>query len=596
MLSDRKICTVLEYISILSIIVLLINRQQYVVPSMIMACFVLTLFVILLHYQGHKLISEYRTISISKKVILFVLAIMGILALSVIEWAKSDIFDFSSGVSLFRVLYIGYLFLVIIPLLLVSFGFCLLWMYQNRVDISVNQKSSPATVRNSMLIMIIPVLLVLISGYPGLFHSDGAWELWGALEKGPLADWVPITYDFIVSVLVRPFEHPLPVLLFQSYLFLIAQYNAVKILCRRTKDLYCYIYSICVVIFGFSAIINMDVFYKDSLFFPSLFGFMIMLLLTQENPCYRNLVSLVIWGVLASCMRHGAIMIIIGTLLTCALVYLKENKQQAIKTIICLISIMLLWGGLRSCLFAVNKAEKNPQYVTYSVPLYMLASWVSSDRDIDNDTIELMEKVMPINQWKENYQSNIYLADTVSRSWYVSNISVVDELDLHGDIIYANWRYFRNYPLDYLSNFFNINSIVWEMSTPKDGYEWGTHSFVNSELETVQKLIPEFDVEPTLATNIMSPIAQFTKSFPIINMISYRGGLFLYITLSIMAFMLIDKDKKWVICLPSIISALLLMFSIPAQDSRYIMPILVNGLFIMMYYISKPVLRTEKER
>ena len=138
MLSDRKICTVLEYISILSIIVLLINRQQYVVPSMIMACFVLTLFVILLHYQGHKLISEYRTISISKKVILFVLAIMGILALSVIEWAKSDIFDFSSGVSLFRVLYIGYLFLVIIPLLLVSFGFCLLWMYQNRVDISVN--------------------------------------------------------------------------------------------------------------------------------------------------------------------------------------------------------------------------------------------------------------------------------------------------------------------------------------------------------------------------------------------------------------------------------------------------------------------------
>ena len=70
------------------------------------------------------------------------------------------------------------------------------------------------------------------------------------------------------------------------------------------------------------------------------------------------------------------------------------------------------------------------------------------------------------------------MADTVSRSWYVSNISVVDELDLHGDIIYANWRYFRNYPLDYLSNFFNINSIVWEMSTPKDGYEWGTHSFV----------------------------------------------------------------------------------------------------------------------
>ena len=90
-------------------------------------------------------------------------------------------------------------------------------------------------------------------------------------------------------------------------------------------------------------------------------------------------------------------MIIIGTLLICALVYLKENKQQAIKTIICLISIMLLWGGLRSCLFAVNKTEKNPQYVTYSVPLYMLASWVSSDRDIDNDTIELMEKVMPIN-------------------------------------------------------------------------------------------------------------------------------------------------------------------------------------------------------
>ena len=64
MLSDRKICTVLEYISILSIIVLLINRQQYVVPSMIMACFVLTLFVILLHFQGGKLISEYRNIPI----------------------------------------------------------------------------------------------------------------------------------------------------------------------------------------------------------------------------------------------------------------------------------------------------------------------------------------------------------------------------------------------------------------------------------------------------------------------------------------------------------------------------------------------------
>lgn len=108
---------------------------------------------------------------------------MSILALSVIEWAKSNIFDFSSGVSLFRVIYIGYMFLVIIPLLLVSFGFGLLWMYQNRVDISGNQESSPATVRNSMLIMIIPVLLVLISGYPVLFHSDGAWELWGRWKR-----------------------------------------------------------------------------------------------------------------------------------------------------------------------------------------------------------------------------------------------------------------------------------------------------------------------------------------------------------------------------------------------------------------------------
>lgn len=67
MIFDRTISRVLEYVSILSIIVLIINRQQYIVPSMIMACFILMLFVILLHFQGGKLISEYRNIPIKKR-------------------------------------------------------------------------------------------------------------------------------------------------------------------------------------------------------------------------------------------------------------------------------------------------------------------------------------------------------------------------------------------------------------------------------------------------------------------------------------------------------------------------------------------------
>lgn len=49
------------------------------------------------------------------------------------------------------------------------------------------------------------------------------------------------------------------------------------------------------------------------------------------------------------------------------------------------------------------------------------------------------------------------------------------------DILLANWRYLCRYPFNYLTDFFTINSLVWEMATPIDGYEWIQSVFVNGD-------------------------------------------------------------------------------------------------------------------
>lgn len=197
-----------------------------------------------------------------------------------------------------------------------------------------------------------------------------------------------------------------------------------------------------------------------------------------------------------------------------------------------------------------------------------------------------MNEIMPVEKWEEGYLQDPYWADTLSReySFIGDNLEKIEEKNLYSDIITANWRYFCNYPINYLKDFFRINNMVWAMGTPIDGYEWAPPTFSNCD-DTLVSKFPEYDVQHTFATGLLSPVLNVSKTLPIWKMISYRGGLFNFLIFCACISFVMGKQQRrdWIVGIPALLSGALLLISIPAQDPRFVLPAIAIGCFVLAY-------------
>ena len=383
-------------------------------------------------------------------------------------------------------------------------------------------------------------------------------------------------------------NNPFSVIVVQTVLFTFTQYFALKVIEKYCGSRWCIFYTIGVLTLGVSQFLYLDVFYKDVPYTIGMVGFTISILaFIKEEKSNKALAGIFLYGLFAAFMRHMAFVMVIVTLLIIIIYGIFSKKKIVKRILIVTIAIMTVFISTKQILLAVTNTEKTPKYVSYTIPLHMLGAYAVNEKEMDEASRQLLNSIMPIEQWKEGYSKDKYLADNLSREWGVigKNVDKIEEKDLYDDIILANWRFLTRCPGKYISALMNINTLVWQMGQPEDGYEWISPVFQNCD-NTLEEKFPQYEIQSTMATKILQPILECSQKNPIWRIITYRGGMFNYAILLSFLILWIRKRKEEILMfIPILITNILLLISIPAQDPRFILPTIGIGCFGVFYIL-----------
>lgn len=237
--------------------------------------------------------------------------------------------------------------------------------------------------------------------------------------------------------------------------------------------------------------------------------------------------------------------------------------------------------------FMILYAVPNPAYVKYSIPMSM-AGAVAVHEDLDAEDAAVMEQVMPLDEWREYYDK--YYADTLSRDWgpVGETIYKLNDPQLGKDILLLNLKFLFKYPATYLTAYFDMTSIVWEMGTPSDGYEWVPISMYSSAVDQYPELAG-LQMHYNRVTTAIENISALSDRIPVYSSITWRGGFSLFMLLLSFVLLAIKKHlPETFILLPALLLAGVLFLANPSQDPRYInsWQMLMN--FIFIYSIVLP--------
>ena len=429
--------------------------------------------------------------------------------------------------------------------------------------------------------MYIAVSFVfLIAYYPGVMHTDFEKEwMWGYETKW--SDWHTVGYLMFIKLCTIFTDRPFMITIASSLMYYLTANYTVGVLRKHfpSRQYIGWIYMCLYMCFGFYSCMYIGEVQKNNLSTPMLLAFAVSLLdhaLSREHD-RRQYINMAVFAFFASLFRHSlweiVLITIVFTAVGAALCKEKtgEEKKKDIKGLAFIFattvaSFLIFTEGIG---FGLLKAERNPAYIKYTIPMNLAASMAYRSQEtglvIDDEIKQMMEQIIPMEKWAEYYCP--YDADVIDRPWHEigDNVLKLNDPKIASDIIRVNWYYLTHYPRQFVLSFFDINSIVWEIAKAPGLEMYSPHSAPEHyDIHHMRK--GEF-------YNFSESLKMFLGSFGIGRTVVYRGGLYLYLMI-LTAFILLRKHQFRVLTsmLPILLYALALMISIPQEGSQYIMP------------------------
>ncbi len=448
-----------------------------------------------------------------------------------------------------------------------------------------SSKQSKRTLIICILTVCITTLAFFIACPQGLVYSDGV-SVWLQTQSNTYSDWHPIVFVLIVKLCSLIYNSTVSYVAFLSILWALTNSLVLCVLHRHHGDRACKLYVGISLTFGLISYKYIVYVYKDPLFCMAMLGFFAYL---YDFTCGRRKISVFVallsYGLLAALSRHAMILpigITLAVAIICSVIAkLKDNNKLdglSIKytkrfLVVLLVSLIALNSTVHTVAMKTTQAEENPSYVAYTVPIHMLGAYAASGHEVDAETKELMERVMPVEEWANGYNSNPYWADTLSREWgYIGNrLGILKEEISGSELLLANLKFFISHPITYVRALGKISSMVWQISRPDGFEEWYGPDFFNSP-DCPHHLIEGYELNPNGFTSILTGILTFFKKAPVLSNITCRGGAALF-TLILCAYVMWRKrcGAKLLFMLPALILAALLILTLPAQDPRYML-------------------------
>lgn len=434
-----------------------------------------------------------------------------------------------------------------------------------------------------LLPIFVITLICALGGLLGYEYPD-TFEIYKDVIANEYNDWHTVNYEMFMKLCVSVVPKKLVysgVIAIQAFFWvLISNYALNSLFDTFKSEKACKYYAI------LSSVLLTPHFYvqfaiKDPLFSMMMFGFAVSIFnfITKEKPSKKEYVLLVVLGIGAAMFRHMADVVVLVSFVAVGIyrffAYKKDFKNAVKIVALGLIPFVLTSFMTNIVGIKMLKAEENPSYVTYTVPIYMavaVTDKVGKD-NVDGELVDTLESIMPVEEWCSYYESNIYWADTVTRTWG----SVGDRVNQFDDeflsnILKGNFKLLASHPVEYITCLFNITSIVWEISTPLDGYEWSTSNAYNNT-----------HVMFNGAYMVSWSTVLSTEWNPFLSTFMWRGGIWIFTALLASAIMIKKKRANEIITIvPIVIYAASLMISCPAQDPRYVLSFMEVGLFYMI--------------
>lgn len=441
------------------------------------------------------------------------------------------------------------------------------------------------------LVIVVVSLLFVASVYPAEIPDDTTNILNDLFHHERWRDWHPVTYYIFVRSSMYFMQDTHMVVLAQTLLYLIAQFQIVRYIHLYCKKYVQLIYLFTSLIIGFAGYEYLVILQKDAPYTYGFLGITITLMYCiKENASGFRLLELLVWCSITSAMRHmGWLSVALGVVVLVLVLLKKEQQKWPLKILFAALVGIVVTMSVREYMVAKYDIEKPPKYVTYTMPLYMLGAYTEGDFELDSRIADVLEEVMPLEKWNSCYNEDQFFADHLSRDTSVNEgyIYNVDEKNLYGQIIYCNALYFLNHPLDYCHKLFRMNSLVWSVVTPEGSYVGGMYPGYSGGYLDVQ--FPEWIAREGISAGLIYPVIKMMIETPGVRNLVHRGGFTFWAMVITMIWLCRKKKAQWACILaPVMFLNMMMLLSIPQQDPRYVLPEIVVGCLV-------PVLLGEKK-
>lgn len=213
---------------------------------------------------------------------------------------------------------------------------------------------------------------------------------------------------------------------------------------------------------------------KDSIFCTCIFALVLAIMSIVHSGSRMDYVVAVLSGIGASVFRYGGV---VPVVIVCValLIYLLWKKRAVVGAIILIAGVLVGYLGVNVVIAKeVLHVEDNPSYITFTMPMYMIGAVSNQVADLSEEDIEIIEQVMPLEQWRQIASENKYWADNIARQTGAvgDNILKVNNPEVAWDLVFLNVKWLVIYPKEYLTSILDITSIVWQIAQPTDGYVW----------------------------------------------------------------------------------------------------------------------------
>ncbi|WNS42738.1 DUF6020 family protein [Paenibacillus sp. MMS20-IR301] len=412
-------------------------------------------------------------------------------------------------------------------------------------------------------LMMVVWGLYLIAFNPANISPDSISQWKEALGIEQLSDWHPAFHTLVIKMIVSIYPSPVSVALFQMCFAaaVISSFLVLLVNCGMPKK-WAFIgaFLFAVVPNNGSNIVTLwkDIPYTISLLWLTL---VFARLVVRKNNFSANILNLISLTGALSCVylfRHnGVIPFVMAIIALFIWVILKKDY----KIIISLVVAVILVAGIKGPIYSAYKVIPNPAGVQYSAPVHGIASVIYHDGDLSSITSNFMEDIMPLEEWKRlytPYSADPYIFD--NQYEYINKLSqksTKEILSMYLSTLVKN-------PMVVISDRLAGLNLIWDVTQPADAYN---NKYSNGVYENDMGLVRH----PNSLTSFFTAILDRASQNDMLNIIFWRGGLYMILFLLLIYYCFIRKmNNMYLVFLPLVANVLSLSVSMAWQDYRYI--------------------------